>query len=88
MNRIIKEDLLAIADSPLIDWDRFCQKTVFITGCYGMIASYLVYQLIYLNESSPERKIKIIGVGRSREKAEKRFGEYLSSCLLYTSRCV
>ena len=77
MNPIIKEDLANIAASPLVDWSRFYGKTVFVTGCYGMIASYLVYQLIYLNEFVPGANIRIIGVGRSRGKAFARFGKYL-----------
>lgn len=69
---IIKSDLEDIYCRN-IPWDMLENKTVLITGAYGMLASYMVFELIYLNEARGMH-ISIIAVGRSREKFEKRFG--------------
>ena len=57
------------------DWNCFNGKTVLITGAYGMLASYIVYFLMYLNI---EKKITVhvIAQGRNPEKARKRFAEF------------
>lgn len=61
-----------------VNWGWLQNKTVLITGAYGMLASYLVYFLIYLNETNPEQHTQIIAVGRNHEKMYKCFGEYCS----------
>ncbi len=58
-----------------IPWKQLNGKTVFITGAYGMLASYMIYMLIYLNEKY-NAGIRIISVVRSAEKFRERFGEY------------
>lgn len=76
-NKIIYEDMQEI-ESRFDSWDWLKNKTVLVTGAYGMLASYMVYFLIYLNEIHPDYHIHIILSGRSREKAEIRFGELLN----------
>lgn len=74
-NRIIREDmehLLYRQEKSF--WLK--GKTVLITGAYGMLASYLVFYLIYLNEIDSNNKIRIIVQGRNVEKMRKRFGLY------------
>lgn len=56
-----------------IPWKKFEDKTVLITGAYGMLGSYIVYELMYLNEIK-DIHVNIIAVGRSKEKFRKRFG--------------
>lgn len=56
-----------------IPWTKLENKTVLITGAYGMLASYMVFELIYLNEIIGMH-VNIIAVGRSKEKFAKRFG--------------
>lgn len=56
-----------------IPWERLENKTVLITGAYGMLASYIIFELMYLNEEKGMH-INVIALGRSREKFEKRFG--------------
>ena len=51
MNKIIEEDLQYITNSTIVDWNKFTDKTVLITGANGMIASYLVKTLLYLNKT-------------------------------------
>lgn len=57
-----------------IPWNRLNHKTVLITGAYGMLASYVVYMLMYLNEKKG-MDISVIALVRSKEKFEKRFGK-------------
>lgn len=70
---IIQEDLEDIYCRN-IPWSRLENKTVLITGAYGMLASYMVFELMYLNEIKGI-PVKIIAVGRSKEKFVKRFGD-------------
>jgi nucleoside-diphosphate-sugar epimerase len=75
MNPIIKEDLLFITQSNLIDWKRFINKTVLISGANGMLPSYMVETLLFLNEKY-SYNIKVIALVRNLEKAKKVFAEY------------
>ena len=74
-NKIIKKDMLNIFKSGL-DYKRFNGKTFFITGGTGMLASYMVYFLIYLNENVKNFNCKIILLVKNSDKVLKRFGEY------------
>ena len=70
---IIREDIENIYGRNL-PWDRLKNCTVLITGAYGMLASYVMYLLLYLNEYH-NMGIHIIAAVRSREKFVQRFGE-------------
>ena len=74
-NKIIREDLEEIY-SRNIDWEKLKGKTIFITGAYGMLASYIVFQCIFLNEAK-HYGLKLVLAVRSEEKARKRFGDFL-----------
>ena len=76
MNRIIWDDMKQI-EARSASWEWLKNKTVLITGAYGMIASYLVYFLIYLNEVHADQNTTILLLGRNSRKAEARFGEYM-----------
>lgn len=64
-------------------WSSFHNKTVLITGAYGMLASYVTYFFIYLHE---EKKInvRLILLVRSEEKLKKCIGDeprdYIEAC--------
>lgn len=75
-NYVIREDLEEIYGRS-IKWEKLREKTVFVTGAYGMLPSYLVFLFIYLNEVY-QYNIKIILAVRSLEKAQKRFGGYFN----------
>lgn len=80
---IIDEDLEDIF-SRNIPWERMENRTVLLTGAYGMLASYMMFMLMYLNEKKGMH-IRIIAQVRSVEKFEKRFGDiahypYLKVC--------
>jgi UDP-glucuronate decarboxylase len=59
-----------------VDWHRLYGKTVLISGAYGMLASYMVFMLIYLNETQPGANIRILALGRNQDKFAQRFGDY------------
>ena len=74
MNPIIWEDMKMLQEREK-DWNKLYGKSVLITGAYGMIASYAVFFLCFLNETC-EAEITIYAMGRNQEKARQRFGEY------------
>lgn len=71
-SRVIEEDLENVY-SRRIPWEFMENKTILITGAYGMLASYMVYMLMYLNEKKGMH-INVIALGRSKDKFEERFG--------------
>ena len=78
MNPIIEEDMRKILKSGIVDFDRLRGKTVLVTGAYGMLASYMVFMLIYLNERAfADEQIRIVALGRNRDKMAARFGGYM-----------
>lgn len=60
------------------DWSKIDDHSFLIIGATGMIGSYMVDVLMQRN-SSRNGNIKIYAMGRSKEKLESRFLEYLSS---------
>lgn len=69
-NKIVQEDMQEILKD--IEVNSLKDKTILITGATGMLATYLVYFLNYLNVIE-NLNIKIIGIVRNREKAIKIF---------------
>ncbi len=74
-NKIILTDMEDIFSRDM-PWEDLQGKTILITGAYGMLASYMVFFLLYLREKKGIRT-NIITQGKSRTKAELRFGCYL-----------
>lgn len=72
---IIRADMENIYRRSYLDWSQLDGKTVLITGAYGMLASYLVYLLMYLNIEKG-LCVKVIAQGRREAKAKARFGEF------------
>lgn len=75
-NKIIHKDMEEIysADIPV---ERLKNKSVLITGSYGMLASYLTLFFCFLNDEY-DYNIKIYAQGRNKEKMAMRFGDILS----------
>jgi len=87
-SRIIEEDMQDIYGRGM-DWQRLYGKTVLITGAAGMLASYVVFFLIYLNEYYGA-DIRMLLHVRSGEKARARFDSYLEksyTSLMYHDLC-
>lgn len=74
-NEIIYEDMINIFHRRN-SWEELKNKKIYITGSTGMLASYFIYFLIYLNEYN-KSNIKIIAGIRNLEKAKKIFGKYM-----------
>lgn len=74
LENIIRQDLEDIY-SRNIPWNELRNSTVFITGAYGMLASYICFMLIYLNEKK-NMGIHILAGVRSIKKFRQRFGKY------------
>jgi UDP-glucuronate decarboxylase len=75
-NRIVQEDLEEIVSQPL-DWDAFAGRTVLVSGANGFLPTYMVETLLFLNERRRGFACKVVGLVRSREKAERRFRHHL-----------
>lgn len=72
---IILEDMQRIYRS-LPEWEMLQDRGVYVTGASGMIASYFVMFLVYLNEVHGCH-IQINAGVRNADKARRRFGEYM-----------
>lgn len=77
-NIIVQRDLENIYKSEGIDWNRLREKSVFLSGAYGMLASYMVYMLAYL-KLKKQIDVDIVISGRSSEKAYQRFGSIMDA---------
>jgi nucleoside-diphosphate-sugar epimerase len=78
MNKIIAEDLDFILKSN-VDWEKLKDRTILITGAYGMLLSYATYTLLRLNEIEPKFNVTVIALIRDKEKAKRRLGRFVAS---------
>ena len=69
-----------------IDWNRFREKTVMISGATGMIGTFLIDVLMTLNREK-ELKCRVVALGRNEEKAKARFARYWSHPLFSFFEC-
>ncbi len=69
---IIEEDLRAITSRSL-PWELLFGKTVLISGANGLVPSYILETLLYLNETA-NAGIHAIALIRNRERAMRRLG--------------
>ena len=76
-NRLYQEDLEYIAKLPL-PWEKLNGKTVLVSGATGLIGTMLVDAIMMKNEIS-NYNIGIIALGRSVQKAQKRFADYFKN---------
>ena len=72
------EDVLRTARLDL-PWEKLRSSSILITGATGMIASFLIDVLMEKNSEPDPLHCKVLAMGRSPERAKKRFGEYWSS---------
>jgi nucleoside-diphosphate-sugar epimerase len=78
MNVIISEDIQTIL-SEKIEWDYLGGKTILVTGASGFIPSYIIYLLSELNTIKLKNNpITILALVRNKEKAQKKFGQFMS----------
>lgn len=72
---IVEEDLKYITDSDL-PWDDLEGTNILITGANGMLPSYMVETILYLNTTRFKKKARVYAVVRNINKARKRFKKY------------
>ena len=77
---VIEEDMEDIHAREL-DWQKLKGKTVLITGAAGMLASYVAFYLIYLNEYHA-MDVRLLLHVRNEKKARARFGAYAQKTYL------
>ncbi len=68
-NHIVQEDLKKITNQN-INFQNLYNKNILITGANGMLASYYMYVLMYLNDKK-NANIKIYALVRNAEKLEQ-----------------
>lgn len=73
-NDLYQEDLKYIANLDL-PWDKLKNKSILLSGATGMIGSFLIDSIMYINRSA-ELGCKIFAMGRDLQKAKKRFDAY------------
>lgn len=81
MNSIIQQDLEHITRSKINNWERFKNKTVLISGASGMLPSYMVETLLFLNKSR-NYNINVVALVRNIEKAKMVFKDYENDSML------
>ncbi|MFH1387616.1 MAG: NAD-dependent epimerase/dehydratase family protein [bacterium] len=74
INHIIKDDLEIIISHKL-DWSKFDDSLVLITGANSYIAAYILETLLYLNDKY-DKKIKVVALARDKEKALKKYSHH------------
>lgn len=72
---VIRGDMENIWRRPYVNWSDLAGKTVLVTGSYGMLASYIVYFLMYLN-TEKGIPVRVIAQGRQEAKAKEKFGAF------------
>lgn len=77
-NNIVQQDLKEIINKEEIPFQKLQNKSVLITGASGMLATYMVYTLMYLNEIK-ECNINVLALVRNKAKAENRFCDFLEN---------
>lgn len=73
-NEIVSQDLEEIISEGLA-WEKLFGATIVVTGASGILPSYMVETLLYLNEVR-NANIKVVGIIRNIAKAERRFSHY------------
>ncbi|MFB5762610.1 NAD-dependent epimerase/dehydratase family protein [Paenibacillus medicaginis] len=73
---VLEQDLKTIIGFDL-PWEKFSGSTVLITGASGLIPSYMVDTLMYLNQRQLiDKPVHILALVRNEEYARERFSAY------------
>ena len=69
-----------IANLKFLDFSKIKKKSIFISGASGMIGSFLIDVLMYLNKNF-QLECTIYALCRTTDKFNKRFNEYINNDL-------
>ncbi|MEI7901706.1 MAG: NAD-dependent epimerase/dehydratase family protein [bacterium] len=72
---VIEDDLTSIVSAPL-PWQELSGKTIVVSGAGGMLPAYMVETLLFLNETVPGQRVKVVALVRNGDKAMRRFTHY------------
>ena len=70
MNSILEEDIKNIADSKLVNWEEFNNKSILITGATGLICSIMIKAFC-----KKKLNLKMYLLVRNKENAKQMYGE-------------
>lgn len=76
-NPVVQKDLEDICHVS-IPWFSLAGKRILVTGANGMIATYLIYMLMYFVQKY-KIDIKVIALSRNKQKAEILFENFLNT---------
>jgi UDP-glucuronate decarboxylase len=76
-NSVVQKDLDFISRANL-NFEKFRDSTVLITGINGMLATNLAYTFLFLNKKF-QLNIKIVGLGRNELEFKSRFSDNLNN---------
>ena len=83
-SKLYTEDIQAIINS--MDIKPLNGKSIMISGATGMIGTFLIDLIMYHN-ANENGNIRIVALGRNKEKGEARFSEYFKSPLFSFIEC-
>lgn len=83
--RQYQEDVQFVANLDL-PWDKLENSSIMISGSTGMIGSFLVDVLMYRNNNR-SLNCTVYGLGRNKERAQKRFSLYSNNKLFRFVEC-
>lgn len=81
-DNVVKDDLKSLANEN-VKYERLQDKSVLVTGANGMLATYLVYYFMYLNDTK-NTNIKIYLLSRNADKLNKKFMDGLDRKDIFT----
>ena len=74
MSNVFVEDYQMLGELPFIDWERFCDSTVLVTGATGLIGQNLVKAMAW-NSRQKDLHIRILAPVRNVDAAKALFAE-------------
>lgn len=81
-NQIIKEDLETIYNTAGIDWTKFADKTILVTGANGFLPAYMVETLLFVGAQYLNNSVRVLALVRNAGKAQKKFADHLNNANL------
>ena len=78
-NELYLDDVRFVSRASL-PWEKLKGKSLMLSGATGLIGSFLI-DVIMMKNRSDDLNCRIYALGRSREKAAKRFPEYMDDPL-------
>ncbi len=75
-NSLYSQDVSFVSNMKF-PWEKLQEKTILISGATGLIGSFFVD--VIMKKNCDGLNASVLGLGRNREKADKRFGCYKNS---------